>query len=342
MSDNMIKTKNPVSPEHLKLLRELNRLIRKSRGVIVAGHVNPDGDDISSQLALGSYLASIGKKYLVLAEEKTPPAYSFLPDVNMIRPLETLEGKPSPDEYDLVIVVDSGDFDRIGKVRGYLPEGATVVNVDHHRGNTRFGHVNIVAEKACSIGEILYYFFKTNSIRITYPVAVQLYISIVTDTGSFRYDCMHGEVHQIASELLELGVVPADFSIYLFQNKKAAYLKLLSTMLSRMEITDNGRIACSVLKADDFKNPEDDDTDGLIEYLGMVDTVSVYVLIKEKDAGLVTASLRSKFDVDVASIASAFGGGGHLRAAGCKTDKMDLPAFKDKLVGLIRERLPKP
>lgn len=340
MSKNLMKTKNPISPELLKQLKGLYRTIKKARGIIIAGHINPDGDDICSQLALGTYLNSIGKRSLVLAEDNAPRIFSFLPDVGLYRSIHGLKEKLTLEEYDLVIVVDSGDFDRIGDVRKVLPDGITVVNIDHHQGNTGFGNVNIVAEKACSIGEILYYFFQVNSIPITYPLAVHLYVSIVTDTGSFKFDNMHSEVHLIAAELMDKGVRPSDFTIHLFQNKNSSYMKLLSTMLSRMEIVEDGRIAVSTLKISDFENDDENDTDGLIDYLGMVDTVSVYILIKEKEEGLVTASIRSKYSVDVSSIAAEFGGGGHIRAAGCKTKDMSPDAFRSRLIQLIKDRLP--
>lgn len=331
--------KRPKNPELTKQLKELYREIRRSRGVLVAGHINPDGDDISSILAVGEYLDSIGKRFILLADEKPPRCFSFLPNIGLIRNIHDQKEKPRSEDYDLLIVVDCGDLDRIGDVRKFLPEGIRTVNIDHHLGNSRFGHRNIVDEKACSIGEILYYFFRVNRLPITRSIAVDLYVSIVTDTGSFKYDCMHTEVHQIAADLLDRGVVPSDFTTHLFQNKNPDYMKLLARTLSSMELLENGRVAVSVLTLEDFEGIEDDATDGLIEYLGMMESVSVYILIKQKEMGQLSASLRSKFHVDVSRIASSFGGGGHMRAAGCKTGKMDIASFRTELVKLVKEQL---
>lgn len=317
--------------------KNLNRLIKKARSIVVAGHINPDGDDICSQLAIGEYLYSIGKKFIIAWVEDYPQTFNFLPNNDRI--INITKNPINPEEYDLMIVVDSGDLGRIGDIAKLRHPGMTVVNIDHHKANTEFGDVNIVLEKACSIGEILYYFFKENHIDISYNMAVDLYVSIVTDTGSFRYDCMHREVHLIAADLLARGVVPADYTIYLNQNKPKSYIKYLALALSRLELFTDAKIAVSVIYHTDFKDQPEDETDGIIEYLGMLESVSVYILIKEKKPGFFTASLRSKYHVDVAKVALLFGGGGHMRAAGCKTDRMDCNTFREKLVESVTEQL---
>lgn len=116
-------------------------------------------------------------------------------------------------------------------------------------------------------------------------------------------------------------------------------MKLLTRTLTNLELFEDSKIAVSHLAAEDFLTGEEDDTDGIIEYLGMLEEVSVYVLIKEKTKGSFSASLRSKHDVDVARVASNFNGGGHMRAAGCRTDKLSLDAFKSNIIGKIKEQL---
>ncbi len=326
--------------EQTKIKKDLKRLfkiIHKSRGILVTGHVNPDGDDISSQLAIGEYLKSINKKYLIVWHEDVPDSFRFLKDWNSI--VNIHKSNIDSSEYDTIIVVDSGDLDRVGDVRNLVQSCQSIINIDHHQINSKFGNLNIVMEKACSIGEILYYYFKLNKIKINKVMAEYLYVSIVTDTGSFNYDCMHPEVHLIAADLVNIGVVPADFNIYLYQNKSMSYIRFLALVLSRLELISDGKIALSYLFHSDFKNGEDDDTDGLVEYLGMLESVSVYVLIKEKAQGVFNASLRSKFHVDVARIARSFGGGGHMRAAGCRVENISYEEFKRKMVNKIQEQL---
>lgn len=328
---------NRIPTDLKKKLKDLHALVKKSNGIIIAGHINADGDDISSQLALGEYLRFLGKKYIIAWQEDVPRSFLFLPKIESISNI--LKNPVRPEDFDLAIVVDCGDLERIGEVRKLLYPGLKVVNIDHHRSNTQFGSLNIVEEKASSIGEILYYFFNLNRIPINRDMAAFLYVSIVSDTGSFRYDNTSQGVHYIAAELLEKGINPSDYNINLFQNKSLPYIKFLTLVMNRMELIQDDLIAISYLNYEDFQNQQNDETDGIIEYLGMLHNVSVYVLIKEKKPNFYTASLRSKNNVDVAKIAAGFNGGGHLRAAGCRTNQMDLNAFKQAIVDKIREQL---
>jgi phosphoesterase RecJ-like protein len=326
-----------INPNLKKDLVSLFNLIQKSDGIIITGHINPDGDNIGSQLALGEYLDSIGKKFIIVDDDPVPVHLRFLPNHNLMQKTDNVIIEDG--EYDLMIAVDSGDIDRIGKVSEFVKDNITLVNIDHHLENTNFGDINIIDEKACSIGEILYYFFKINDIEISYDMAIDIYVSIITDTGSFKYDRMHPAVHLIACDLMEIGVVPSEFTIFLYQSRRICYIKLLTLSLSRLELYCENRIALSYIFIEDFEEMNDTDTDGIIENMGIIDTVSVYFLIKEKEPGLYSASLRSKFDVDVAKIASYFGGGGHMRAAGCKTNQLTFDEFKNRLIELISKQL---
>ena len=214
-----------------------------------------------------------------------------------------------------------------------------IVNIDHHKINSFFGTINLVLDKASSIGEILYYFFEVNNIKLNFNMALNIYISIVTDTGSFKYDSMHPAVHLIAAELLKIGVIPADYNTYLYQNRDISFFKLLVPSLSRIEFYAEGKIAVSILTLDDFKQAGKDDTDGIIENIGLLSGVLVYMLIKEKELDHFSASLRSKNKVDVAKVSLKFGGGGHTRAAGCRTNKLTLNDFKQGLIDSIIEQL---
>jgi|GEM_PF-127514 len=336
-----MREKKPSFPDQSlrKLLKRLHRVIINSRAVIITGHISPDGDDISSQLAIGEYMKLIGKRYVIAWCEDVPGTLKFLPNVQSI--VNINKNPVYPEQFDLFIIVDSGDLDRIGDIRTLIRPYHKIVNIDHHRSNTDFGSLNIVTEKACSIGEILYYYFILYNVPITREIALYLYVSIVTDTGSFNYDCMHAEVHLIAADLLRHGVIPADFNIFLYQNKSETYLKLLTRTLVNVELLEDSRIAFSHLSYSDFIQGDEDDTEGIIEYLGMLDKVSVYILIKEKSPGVFSASLRSKYDVNVARIASHFNGGGHMRAAGCRTETLTFEEFKAGIIGEVREQLPK-
>lgn len=337
-----------IDPELESQFKSIHQRILNATRIAVCGHINPDGDDLGSQLALSEYLDNLTHTnsnnelipidYVVISEEDVPDSLSFLPNCSRIKNMNHHEILGNY-EFDLIIVVDSGDLDRIGKVKEIISSNSFIINIDHHMANTLFGDQNVVLPQACSVGEILYYFFMTNNIEITTNIAIDLYVSISTDTGSFRYDQMHSSVHIIISDLLDHGVIPSDINFYLTQNKPKTFINLLSLAISRIEYYSDDQIAITYLTHDDFIKIGDNNTDGLIEYFGMVNTVSVYVFMKEKVKGEYSASLRSKFDVNVAEVAQNFSGGGHKRAAGCKTSSLTFDEFKTKLVKLIENKL---
>lgn len=316
---------------------KLFALIQKSQGILISGHVNPDGDDLGSQLALSHYLSDIGKPHLLIDEEEIPERFQFLPGSDRILSFDEA-GEIDLDEYDLFIVVDSGELSRIGRVTELIGESMTVVKIDHHPSSEHFGSLNIERESASSIGEILFYFFDYFNIEVSKDAATCLFVSIVTDTGWFRFDKMSPNVHLIASELLKIGVVPIEINRSLDQMKPYSYLQLLSRVLNRLELFSENRIAISSLTLDDFSEIGDDETDGMINTIGTIDSVEVYILIKEKEPGFFSASLRSKTEIDVSIVAANIGGGGHSKAAGCRTRDLSLQDFKKKLVFEIEKQ----
>lgn len=313
----------------IRSFKELNDRIIDSNGIVVSGHINPDGDNLGSQLALIEYLESIGKRCISLNEEKVPEILEFLPGSRKIRSIREMKNELY--DFDMLIVVDSGELERIGEVRRFLPEKIFIANLDHHQANDRFGDMNIIDTTVSSIGELLYYFFVVNSIEITKTIAVNLYISIVTDSGSFKYDQTQAATHLIASKLLDYGVIPCDYTAYLYQNKDAGYLKLIELLLGRIKFFDEGSITFSYLTYDDMSDANCFDTEGLIDYLGIVRTVKIFVLIKEKEKEKYSVSMRSKNEINVSDISSKFGGGGHHRAAGFRADGMSV----DELIASV-------
>lgn len=330
-----------IDPELESHFRTVYDRIQGASRIAICGHINPDGDDLGSQLALYEFLNekisdSSEQKFYLLTEEEIPDSLSFLPNCDHFT---NIKNQPLDIEFDLMIVVDSGDLERIGIVKNYIGNHTFVINIDHHIGNTRFGDINVIIPWASSVGELLYYFFVINEIDLNHNMATDLYVSISSDTGSFRYDQMHSAVHLIIADLMDRGVIPFEMNRYMNQSFPRSFLELLSLSLSRLEYYHNGKIAMTHLLNHDFEKIGDDNTDGLIEYYGKVESVSVYILIKEKEKGFFSASLRSKFDVNVAEIAQKFNGGGHLRAAGCRVRDMSYDVFKNELVQEIEKQL---
>jgi len=320
----------------IKNLKKLKKIIKKSNKILITGHINSDGDNISSQLALSYYLDLINKPHDIIWSDKVPESFDFLPSVEKIK---NFTENVDLSVYDTFIIIDSGDIRRIGKISDYITTDKLIINIDHHKGNTNFGTFNVVIEKATSIGEILYYFCFVNKIKISKELAFYLYVSIVSDTGFFRFDLVHPDIHLIASDLLKKGINTYEVNYFLCQRKNFSYIKYLSILLNRVKLTSNDKICYSYLLKEDFDGLENQETDNLVEYLGMLKTVSVYFLIKEKEKGVFNISLRSKFNVDVAKIASFFGGGGHTRAAGCKIENITIQEAINKIIRMLEQEL---
>lgn len=319
----------PLIPEfYLPLFDEISTLIHQSSSILICSHISPDGDNIGSQMAFADYLLALGKKAFIINNDELPEDFSFLPDSERFRSYQSFNGEfPS---FDLVIILDSGEFSRIGEVANLYTD-QPVIDIDHHDSNNRFGIVNLIDPNASSVGEILFQYFSYVNFDIPQSVAWDLYVSIVTDTGHFKYEKTRPVVHQIAAELLQKGVDPAETNRLLNQTKPASYVHLMGLALSRLTLSKEGRIAYAWIDYEELSELGMPSSDGIINILGIIDSVSVYFIVKEKEKGLLNVSLRSKFDVDVAKVAKAFGGGGHSKAAGCRSSELNRQTFIDQL-----------
>ncbi len=298
--------------------KELYKLLKKYDDFIITVHVSPDGDGIGSELAMSRLLESMGKRFVVVNEDPVPDCLSFL---------EGKENILTPDRFftvnfnpEVALVMDCGELDRVGgRVKEIVVHTNFIINIDHHFKNTNFGDFNCVDDEASSIGEILFEFFSYLRFPIDRQIAEYLYVSIATDTGSFKFENVSPRVHEIVAELLRKGINPSEYTPFLWQSKSLGYLRFLGHILMNMKVGVGGKVAWAfVLKRDlDRYGVSERELEGLIEEIGALKTAEVYFLVKEKGNGTIGVSLRSKRDVDVSRIAAIFGGGGHKKAAGC-------------------------
>jgi phosphoesterase RecJ-like protein len=309
--------------------------INKSSKVIVTSHVNPDGDNIGAALALCQALKKLGKEAYFVLDDKVPEIYSFL---------EGAEGVQNPvsfqaDGFDLVISVDCGDLDRLGRVKGLVGD-RKLINIDHHISNTKFGSINLVEDNAAASAEIIYRLIKSMGIFVDKAIAECVYTGIVTDTGQFQYSNTTEETHVISAELIIAGVKPADLFSKIYQNNPKEKVLLIKEALKSLEFHFNESVSCitmSKAQLDDISK-EDLDTEGVVNLARDISTVEVAVFLKEKAPNVIKASLRSKNRVDVCAIAQTFGGGGHIRAAGC-TIEDTLERAKERILTAIQKEI---
>jgi phosphoesterase RecJ-like protein len=312
--------------------------LNRSEALILATHINPDGDAIGSMLALGLGLQQRGKRVFMYNASSIPAVYRFLPGVKQVR--QTL---PSFSDYDTAVILDCGDLERIGDAAAYEHALPHIINIDHHVTNTVFGQNQIVDATACSSAEIVYRLLKRMKVNIDKAIATSIYTGIFTDTGSFRFANTNSAAYAICSEMVQCGVDPYTVAQHVYGTYSLGRIMLLNMALDSIEISANGKLSIMTVTKDMFTetdtNPED--VDGMINYAKRIEDVKVAALIMENANGTAHkrfhVSLRSDGSVDVAEIAASFGGGGHFNAAGFGVEtsiedlKKSIEAIAEKL-----------
>ncbi|HEY3424531.1 MAG TPA: bifunctional oligoribonuclease/PAP phosphatase NrnA [Negativicutes bacterium] len=286
-------------------LEQTVKLLEDSNNIVITAHIHPDGDSLGSMLALNQYLLSIGKNVKMLLDDEIPPVYHFLPgNQDIIRP-------DSPVYADLLIVLDASDVERIAEVKNCVD--APILNIDHHISNTKFAKYWYIDSKSAATGEIILQLLKMMNAIVTLDIAICLYTAIATDCGFFRYANTSANTLRSCATLMECGVQPHVIAEYL-ETKPLASIMTLTKVLETLEIYHQGQIAIITVMQDILDTTEN--TEGFINYPRNIEGVEIAIMFKCVSENAVRVSFRSKA-VDVSQIALAFGGGGHVRAAGC-------------------------
>jgi phosphoesterase RecJ-like protein len=297
--------------------------IRKDACFVVSTHESPDGDALGSLLATHLSLEQLGKDSVMYLTGPAP-----LPGEYRFLELEALRRELPADLGDrTLLTVDCAQEARLGpEADALLTRARTIVNVDHHHDNTRFGAVNLVVADASSTGEVLADLFRDLGVRITPEIAEPLYTAIVTDTGRFQYANTTPKALRLAADLIEAGADAHKVFQVVYETVQFAKLKLLARALERAQIVEGGRVVVSHLLREDFTEVGAGEpySEGIIDYLRAVEGAELAALIRELPKGSGAArkvSLRSSVDeVDVSTIARLSGGGGHRQAAGFSSD----------------------
>jgi bifunctional oligoribonuclease and PAP phosphatase NrnA len=322
-------------------MKRLLHHIRISENILIASHINPDGDSVGSLTAMGLSLESLGKKVTLYSESVIPVVYRFLSGVDRIK--RTIS---QPEEFDLAVILDCTGIDRVGQAVDVIEQMPMVVNIDHHATNSNFGDVKLVDTWACATAELVYWVIKEMGIRITKAIATSIYTGILTDTGSFRFSNTNENAFAVCKEMVECGVDPSYVAQHVYGPYSLGRLKLLNRALDSIEISENGRLSVMMLTQDMLKKTRTriEDTDGFLNYAKNIKDIKVAALIQQQPNGhqqgktektVYHISLRSDGTVDVASIASEFGGGGHRTAAGFCVEST-LAEIKTKILELAK------
>jgi len=293
--------------------------VERHRKFLLTTHINPDGDAIGSEVALGLWLQGRGCQVSVLNDSVLPPQFAFLANGLRFEAWETELGERRFNEADAFIVLDTSNRQRIGRVCQTLERSLIPVAViDHHVSHEGFGQVNVIEPGASATGEILFELFGEAGGGITRPIAEALYVALMTDTGSFRYSNTDPTAHRMAAELLAYGLDPQQLHAQVHAHASAGRIRFFGEVLARLELEADGRLVILEAVPEQFQRHGlvGADTDGLVDMPRTIAGVDVVVLFSEVEPGRTKVSLRSTGRVAIDQAASRLGGGGHLHAAG--------------------------
>ncbi len=293
----------------MNLLEEIG----SAKSVAIAGHIRPDGDCISSTLALYGYLknARPDMKITVFTQDNPPTIFSYL------KGYDEMNLTYSPKEkYDVFIALDVSSLDRLGESVYFFDAADKTICVDHHETNPGLADVNEIRPKASSTCEVLFNLFEKQ--YIDDAVAECLFTGIVHDSGVFQYSNMSRESFNIVGELVEYGFDGPKIIQDTFYVKSYVQNQILGRALLESILFMDGKCIVSMVdrKMMDFYNVLPKHLEGIVNQLKNTKGVEVAIFMYEMGTQRFKVSMRSNGGVNVATVATVFGGGGHERAAG--------------------------
>jgi phosphoesterase RecJ-like protein len=291
----------------LRVPSELLHVLRTSDDFFLATHKDPEGDALGSSLALHLALRSMGKKSVVFNRDLVPALYRYLPQYELVSDV-------IPESVNNLVLMDCNSLQRAGLEECNI--GFSVV-IDHHRTQNNFGDVRWIEPDAPATGLMVFYVIKELGVEISKDMAVNLYSAIGIDTGIFRYSNTTAECLSVASELVTKGADPGIIADRLYNTYSRGRFLLLEKSLENLEIFDT--IAVFAISEDMYRDTgtSSEDTESFVNFPLKIEDIKISVLLRQIDEGQWKVSLRSKGDIDIASVAVLFGGGGHRNAAGC-------------------------
>lgn len=293
--------------------------IKEAETVCLACHIWPDGDALGSMLAVAQALRALGKPFTASFGDAfvVPRILRFLPGLDLLS-----HPNDFPAEPEVMVTFDAAGRDRLGSLAANVRKARQVIVLDHHSSNTRFGTTHLIDTDAAATAAVAERLIDRLGVPLTHDIALDLYVGLVTDTGSFRYAVTTPEVHALAGRLLATGIRPEIVAREVWDRAPFGYLPVLSASLGRATLEPEvagglGMVWTTVTRADRVASDLPYDlVEGVIDVVRRTDEAEVAVVFKEDDEGAWQVSTRSKGRVDVGIACVALGGGGHPTAAG--------------------------
>ena len=295
-------------------LEQIAKRIQQAKNVLICTHMRPDGDAFGSAFSLACALDYLGISHEICVES-VPPTLSFVPNIQSVKKFPSRE-------YDLLVTVDCSDVARLGIVSDEILRARRkkidVINIDHHVSNTRFGthnYVRLCAANCMNVAQLIAYM----GAPLDKKTAEYLLLGLLTDSGNFSHDDVTEETLTVAAKLVAAGADIKAYNDNLFKRQSKARAALYAQTMSKMRYYHEDRFALIIIDKDALLATGADEsmTEGFVDFPLSVDGVEVAASLMEMKKGQYKISLRSKTYVDVNKLAATYGGGGHVRAAGC-------------------------
>lgn len=313
------------------ILDEIREKIENADTIAIIVHENPDGDAIGSGLGMYQVLKKIGKNVDIIIPEYAK-VFEIMPCINeSIR-----EGNR---EYDLAISLDCATKLRLADPSNSFEKAKSTIVIDHHVVNSMYGETNYVDHVSPACCQILVKLFEYWNYEIDKNIGICLLTGIITDTGGFAYEGVNSETLQIAAKLLDKGINIAGIYRKLMVKSKAKF-ELAKIVTDRIEFFEDGKIAFTYITSEDEKitGAQNGDTEGCVEIGRDIEGVEVSVFLREIFEDVYKVSMRSNSYVNVSDICLVFGGGGHIKAAGC-TVTGNIEQARKKILKQIKSNL---
>jgi len=321
-------------------LKRVVACIKRNKRFLITTHTNPEGDALGSELAFYRLLKAMGKDAVMINDDAIADSYAFLPGINDIQRFV----KSAKDiKFDCFVILDCSDLGRAGEVQRLNKLAKPILNIDHHISNLRFGQINWIETNVSSTSEMVYRLYKKLGIPFDREVATDLYVGILTDTGSFHYANTSAATHKAVAELLKYGLDIPRIYQHIYEDIPFVDACLLSKIFPTLKRRFSGRVTWFALRRSllkKYKGLSFDLTEHVLSFARAVKDVEVALLFKE-NLGVkneIRINFRSKGKVDVNKIAQFFGGGGHKTASGC-TVKGGIEEIRRRVLAKIKESL---
>ena len=315
---------------------EVIKKINEANRIYITGHQNPDGDSIGSTFGLYFALKKYGK-------DVTPILASHSATFDFLEGIEDAVEQVKEDKYDLLICVDSSSKNRLAISSEDFNKAEFVIMIDHHQEENPYGDINVIDSSLPAACELIFNLINEIGIEFDEKIASYVYMGLMTDTGSFNYSSTKASTMRAAASLIESGAPFCDICKRLNDTIKESKLMLIKKAIENMEVYLDGKIRYTFI---DYKTIsslgiDDEDAEGMTNYLRMVEGTLAAVYVREKSTGELKVSMRSNGNLDVGKVAISFGGGGHARASGYTMDVSNstYEKEKEKLLNALRSEI---